>query len=126
MKIHESLAPFVQAAQDAGMTVQTPAERPWSREAGHVYVTQDDKPGIAMIQVPSFPTFEPPSIDVPVKPNRLYGSAVVQDYDGSPADAVRLLGELMERDTVTPRFVGPHAPVPVDRRVPEDAEEVSV
>lgn len=124
MKIHESLKPIVRAALEAGLTVQTPAEKSWYREAGHVYVTQEGKPGIALVQVASL-ALEPPSIDVPVKPNRRYGSAVVQDYYGHPIDAVRLLRELMERDTVVPRFVGPHAPVPVDRRVPEDAEPVT-
>ncbi len=125
MKIHESLHAIVKAAQDAGMTVQTSAETSWNREARFVYVTQDGKPGIALVQVASFPNFEPPSIDVPVVPNRRYGSAVRQDYPGTPFWGVRLLSELMECSTVVPRFVGPHAPVPVDRRVPANAEEVS-
>lgn len=125
MKIHQSIRPIVEAAQAAGMTVHTPAERSWYREAGHVYVTREGEPGIALVQVSSFPTFEPPSIDVPVKPSKVYGSSVVQDYDGTVTGAVRLLDALMQADKVTPRFVGNHAPVPVDRRIPEDAEPVT-
>lgn len=126
MKIHNSLHEIIEAVQGADMNVHTSPETSWNREARFVYVTQDGKPGIALVQVSGFPSLEPPVIDVPVKPNRLYGSLVGQDYSGTVEDAVRLLSELMDRDMVVPRFVGPHVPVPVDRRVPEDAEEVSL
>lgn len=121
MKVHASLQSLIEAAQAAGLTVRAPGPKPWYREAGHVYVTQEGKPGIALIQVSSFPSIEPPSIDVPVKPSRVYGNLVTQDYWHVTHGVTVLLG-LMERDTCVPRFVGPHGPVPVDYRVPEDAE----
>lgn len=125
MKIHESLRPYVEAAQAAGLTVRTPGARVWYQTAGHVFVTREGQPGMAMIQVSSFPAFEPPSIDVPVKPNPIFGSSVMQDYDGTPAGAVALLEALVAQETVKPRFVGDYAPVRVDLRIPADAEPVT-
>lgn len=122
MNIHPKLLPMVQAATDAGFTVHVPVKSVRPGQVGFVWVTREGMPGIAMMQIPTFPNFEPISIDVPVKPNRRYGSHVLQDYDGSEADAVRLLGELVASATVVPRFVGPHPAVPVDHRIPDDAE----
>lgn len=122
MNIHEALLPFVQAAHDAGFTVHVPTKGVRPGTVGFVWITKESQPGIALMQIPTFPNFEPISVDVPVKPNRVYGSAVIQDHDGSVADVLRLLGELVERDTVVPRFIGPHPAVPVDHRIPDDAE----
>lgn len=121
MNIHEKLIPFVQAATDAGFTVHVPVKSIRPGQVGFVFVTREDAPGIALMQIPTFPNFEPISVDVPVKPNRVYGSSVIQDHDGSVEDVLRLLRELTESATVVPRFVGPHAAVPVDRRIPADA-----
>lgn len=120
MDIHESIRPFVEAAHEAGFTVTLPEERSWYHEATFVYVTREGAPGIAMIQRASNWRFEPVQVDVPVYPNRDHGSAVVQDHDGSVQDVVRLLGELVERDTVRTRFVKVPTTVAVDRRIPEN------
>lgn len=122
MNIHAKLLPFVEAATRAGFTVHVPVTSIRPGQVGFVYVTREGQPGIALMQIPTFPNFEPISVDVPVKPSRVYGSGVVQDHDGSEADVIRLLSELVTRGTVVPRFVGAHPPVPVDRRIPEDAE----
>lgn len=121
MEIHEKLRPFVEAAHKAGFTVTLPEERSWYRTAGHVYVTREGAPGIAMMQVPTM-AFDPITVDVPVYPNRDHGSAVVQDHDGTVRDVVRLLGELVERDTVLTRFVKVPSVVKVDRRIPENGK----
>lgn len=122
--IHPALLPHVQAAHAAGFTVHVPV-RVWSRASsapvGYVYVTRAGSPGIALMQIPTFPLSEPIDIDVPVVPNREHGSAVPADHDGTPADAVRLLGELMEADTVMTRFVDRPRRVSVDRRIPDSA-----
>lgn len=121
--IHVSLIPHVEAAHAAGFTVHVPVST-WAgatRPAGHVYVTRQGEPGIALMQVPTFPAFEPISIDVPVVPSRVHGSAVLQDHDGTPEDAVRLLTEIMARDDVMTRFVESPRLVKVDRRISESA-----
>lgn len=121
----ERIRDYAVAAVEAGFIVHVP-QTPWTlRKAGFVYVTKDDAPGIAMIQVPTH-AFEDVSVDVPVKPSKVYGSAVMQDHDGTVADVLRLLGELMESGTVVPRFVGPHGPVAVDRAIGFDAVPLAV
>lgn len=121
MEIHEKLRPFVEAAHEAGFTITLPEERSYYRTAGHVYVTREGTPGIAMLQVPSL-AFDPITVDVPVHPNRDHGSSVVQDHDGSVWDVLILLGRLVERDTVVTRFVANPSEVKVDYRVPENGE----
>lgn len=120
-QISDKLTPFVQAAHEAGFTIHVPTPLFKRVPVGHVYVTREGDPGIALMQTPTH-VFEPITVDVPVKPNRVYGSAVVQDHHGSVRDVLRLLDELMKRDSVIPRFIGPHHAVPVDRRIPADAE----
>lgn len=122
--IHAALRAHVQAAYDAGYTVHiplSPRSRASRRDIGRVYVTHPDMPGTALMQIPTFPAFEPICIDVPVVPNREHGSAVLADHDGTPADAVRLLGELLAVDTVVTRFVANPRRVRVDRRIPDTA-----
>lgn len=119
--IHEKLVPFVQAATDAGYTVHVPVVSVRPGQVGFVYVTRENDPGIALMQIPTFPDFEPISVDVPVKPNRTYGSAVVQDHDGTIPGVLALLDVLMRRSAVIPRFIRETLLVPVDRRIPADA-----
>lgn len=118
--IHDRIAPFAAAAIEAGMTVHVPQSRWDRRPAGHVYVTAEGKPGIATIQVPAL-ALEPITVDVPVSPSRHYGSAVLQDHDGTVQDVVRLLRELMDTETVQVRFIPNPPRVSVDRRIPSDA-----
>ena len=120
-QVSDKLQPFVEAAHDAGFTIHVPTPLFKRVPVGHVYVTREGDPGIALMQNPTL-ALEPITVDVHVKPNRVYGSAVVQDHDGTVEDVLRLLGELMTRDSVVPRFIGPHHAVPVDRRIPADAE----
>lgn len=122
MNIHEKLAPYVQAATDAGYTVHVPTGTALTRRrAGFVYVTRDGSPGMALMQVPTH-AFEPISVDIPVKPSKVYGSLVTQDHDGSIEGVLSLLDTVLEWTTVVPRFVGPHAAVPVEGRIGFQAE----
>ncbi len=121
--LHTALIPHVEAAHDAGYTIHVPVStwRKATYPVGHVYVTREGMPGAALMQIPTFPAFEPISIDVPVVPNREHGSAVPQDHDGTPADAVRLLSKILASDTVMTRFVRNPRRVAVDVRIPSDA-----
>lgn len=126
MNIHEKLAPLAEAATLAGLTVHVPTKLYAERKAGYAVVTQDGKPGAALIQLPTFPTFEPVSIDVPIVPSREFGSGVLQDYDGTVEDGVRLLLSLMDQEKCSPRFVRNPRPVSVDRRIPYGSEVYTV
>lgn len=126
MNIHEKLIPLAEAATRAGMTVHVPTKLYAERYAGYAVVTQDEKPGVALIQLPTFPTFEPVSIDVPITPSRQFGSGVLQDYDGTVEDGVRLLLSLMEHKTCMPRFVENPRAVSVDRRIPYGSEVYAI
>lgn len=124
MRVHEVIEPVLNAAVEAGLTVHVwPQIDPLPIRVA--YITRAGEPGIAIVQTPTFEYFEPVSVSVPVKPSRVYGAAVPQDHDGSVEDIVRLLNELVTRDTVTPRFVGPHPDVPVDVRQPKAVVEYS-
>lgn len=118
--INDRIAPYAAAATEAGMTIHVPQSNWDRRPAGHVYVTAEGKPGIALIQIPSL-AFDPIIVDVPVAPNRTYGSGVLQDHDGTVEDVVRLLRELMEAETVQVRFIPNPPRVRVDHRIPSDA-----
>jgi hypothetical protein len=124
--VSEFIRDYAVAAVKAGMTVHVPTRLHGNRKAGFVYVTQDGQPGIAHIQVPTFPHFEPVAVDVPIKPSREFGSAVIQDHDNTIPDVVRLLSELMKEATVRVRFCRTAPVVPVDFRIGFDAKPLAV
>lgn len=124
--ISEFIRDYAVAAVEAGMTVHVPTRLYGYREATFVYVTQDGQPGIAMIQVPTFPYFEPVSVTVPIKPSREFGSGVIQDHDNEIPDVVRLLGELMGKTTCRVRFCRTSPDVPLDFRIGFDALPLAV
>lgn len=120
MNIHEALIGHIEAAKAAGFTVHAP--KSVLGRVGHVYITREDLPGVALFQIPTFPNFEPVELDVPIVPSREFGSNVHQDHDGTPEDAVRVLPGILAQETILPRFVDNPRPVRVDRRIPADAE----
>lgn len=125
--ISEFIRDYAVAAAKAGMTVHVPQSLPSQRrEAGFVYVTQEGQPGIAMIQVPTFPHFEPVTVDVPIKPSREFGSGVIQDHNNEIPDVVRLLSELMQKDKCRVRFCRTSPEVPLDSRIGFDAKPLAV
>jgi hypothetical protein len=80
---------------------------------GFVYVSLQDDGPYATVQVPTH-KWEDPSLDVPIKPSRDYGSAVLVDYDGTVPGAIEALRKACSAPNVTVRFVakrGQAAPV---------------
>ncbi|UDL16320.1 hypothetical protein SEA_ZOOMAN_349 [Microbacterium phage Zooman] len=124
--VNEFIRDYAVAAVEAGMTVHVPTKLYGYRKAGFVYVTREGQPGIAMIQVPTFPHFEPVTVDVPIKPSREFGSGVIQDHNNEIPDVVRLLGELVAKDSVRVRFCRTSPIVPVDMRIGFDAKPLAV
>lgn len=121
--IHPRLEEAANVIHAAGFTVTIPtSQHRTNYQAGHIYVTRDGQPGVALVQVPALPWFEPLSLDIPVEPTREYGSAVCADYrdDGNFAGLIAKLDEVMRASTVRTRFVTNPRTVPVDRRVPAD------
>lgn len=116
VKLHERIAPYAEAAKAAGFTVHVPTSY-GVRPAGYVYVTREGAPGMALIQVPTFPHFEPVHVDFPIKPSREFGSAVIADHDDSVEDVLRVLGELVQKTEILPRFVKNPRMMPVDLRI---------
>lgn len=121
--IHPRLEEAANAIHAAGFTVTVPTSRRASYQAGHIYVTRDGQPGIALVQVPASPWFEPLSLDIPVRPTREYGSAVRADYqDGEDfSGLIAKLEEVMRVSTVRVRFTPNPRTVPVDRRIPANS-----
>ena len=122
--IHPAILAHVQAAHDSGLTVHVPrAYRATDTSpAGFVYVSHPGYPGVAHIQVPTFPGFEPVHLDAPIKPNRKSGSGVLIDHDGTPEGAARVLWEVVKRGTITERFVSNPRTVPTDSHIPASVE----
>lgn len=116
IKLHERIAPYAEAAKAAGFKVNVPTSY-GVRPAGYVYITREGAPGMALIQVPTFPNFDPVHVDFPIKPSREFGSGVVVDHDDSVEDVLRVLGELVEKAEILPRFVKNPRMVPVDLRM---------
>lgn len=121
-QISEFIRDYAVAAVKAGMTVHVPQSIP----SPFVYVTQEGQPGIAMIQVPTFPHFEPVAVDVPIKPSREFGSGVSQDHNNEIEDVVRLLGELVQKDKCRVRFFRVAPEVPLDLSIGFDAKPLAV
>ena len=120
--IHPRLEEAANAIHAAGFTVTVPiSQHRANYQAGHIYVTRDGQPGIALVQVPAS-SFEPLSLDIPVKPTLEYGSAVRADYEDSEdfSGLIAKLEEVMRASTVKVRFVPNPRTVPVDRRIPAD------
>ena len=124
--ISEFIRDYAVAAVKAGFTVHVPTRLYSYREARFVYVTKAGQPGIAMIQVPTFPRFQPVAVDVPIKPSREFGSGVPQDHNNEIEDVVRLLGELVQKDKCRVRFFRVSPEVPLDLRIGFDAKPLAV
>lgn len=103
VRIDPQLAPHVDAALAAGFTIYARNGMD-PRPVGHVYVCKDIDGPFALIQVPSF-IFEPVHVDVPIKPNKDYGSAVLVDHDGTPEGVVKALTKACNEPMVTVRFM---------------------
>jgi hypothetical protein len=116
-----SLRDLARELVDAGCTVQVSIpgwNRAWTnREVGYFTVTKADLPGIVIVSEGGFPLLgEPPSLTIPVHPNRVYGSAVLADVRSDETLTQAVL-RILESDTVTPRFVDwTKPPVPVEHR----------
>jgi hypothetical protein len=111
--LEESIRPITASVLEAGFTVYALKDKA-PRKAGFVYVCLDTNGPFATIQQPTFPNFEPTSLDVPIKPSRDYGSSVLVDYDNTVEGAVEALRKACESPNVTVRFVakrGQSAPV---------------
>ena len=81
-----------------------------NRSIGFAYVCLDVDGSFGIVNG-SHNLFEKPTLGAPIKPDRSFGSAVLVDYSGTPADAVRALREVCESPTIPVRFVGIPAPV---------------
>lgn len=111
--VEDRIAPFAQAALDAGFYVYALKESLFNRKAGFVYVCLDKDGPYATIQVPTN-KWEDVGLDVPIKPSRDYGSGVLVDYDGTVEHAIWALRKACNEPNVTVRFVakrGQAAPV---------------
>lgn len=123
--LDESLRETARRLVAAGATVHV---NPWrdGRPSGHFYVTKPDQPGIVIVNIADFPRLgQPPTLSIPVKPNRTWGSGVLLDVPRDKTIVDTVLGALA-RGNVTPRFVGPASPVPVDHRIPDTARELTL
>lgn len=105
IRINPKIAAHVDAALAAGFTVYAlPNEAGTNRSAGFVALCLTEDGPWAHIQIPSM-ALDPVQLDVPIKPDKEYGSGVHVDHDGTPADAVRALRQACAEDTVTVRFM---------------------
>lgn len=103
--IDPKIAAHVDAALAAGFTVYAVPES-GMRSVGWVALCLDEDGSWAHIQKPTM-ALDPVSLDVPIKPSREYGSAVLVDHNGTPEDAVRVLTKACTEPMVTVRFTGP-------------------
>lgn len=120
--LNEHLVPFANELTRAGFLVHVPTSRHPRDPVGHTYVSHPDLPSVALVQIPTFPGFEPISLSVPVAPSREHGSEVPVDYDGTPESAVEVLREVLKSKTVLTRFVRNPRHVPIENRIPANSE----
>lgn len=109
--VDEKILPYVEAASKDGFTVYVVTPR--YGKAGFVTVCLDKDGSYAHIQVPTH-SWDPVSLDAPIKPSRDYGSSVLVDYDGTVEDALKSLRTVCQSPNVTVRFVakrGQAAPI---------------
>lgn len=102
IRIDPKIAAHVDAALAAGFTVYALPDQ--LRPAGFVALCKDEAGSWAHIQRPSM-ALDPVQLDVPIEPNKDYGSGVHVDHDGTPEDAVRALTEACSKPMVTVRFM---------------------
>jgi hypothetical protein len=103
--IDPKIANHVDAALAAGFTVYSlPNEKGSNRSAGFVAVCLTEDGPFAHIQVPTH-SWDPVSLDVPIKPGKDYGSGVLVDHDGTPEGAVVALTKACTEPVVTVRFM---------------------
>lgn len=92
----------------------------------YLYATKEGEPGIVYMQIGDFPRLgQPPRLAIPVRPSRTWGSAIALDVPRGKTIVETVLGALTH-SMVTPRFVGPASPVPVDHRHPDTALELTL
>lgn len=104
INIDPKIANHVDAALAAGFTVYATPHKP---SAGWVALCLEEDGPWAHIQVPTM-SLDPVQLDVPINPNRAYGSGVLVDHDGTPEDAVRALRKACTEPNVTVRFMTRH------------------
>lgn len=103
VRIDPKIANHVDAALADGFTIYAPPSQ-GLRPVGHVYVCKDWDGPFALIQVPTH-VFEPVHVDVPIEPNKEYGSGVLVDHDGTPGGVVRALRKACAEPMVSVRFM---------------------
>lgn len=108
--VNIDLQPILREALSQGFRafIVTPI-KDWERPADFVYLCLDMEGSFALIQRPNT-RVEPPTLSVPIQPNRDYGSTVLVDYDGSVDDAVDQLRAACGRESVTVRFMRNETP----------------
>lgn len=103
IRIDRKIARHVDAVLAAGFTVYA-LPQVGARPAGFVCVCLTEDGPWAHIQKPAM-ALDPASLDVPIKPNKDYGSSVLVDHDGTPEDAVVALTKACTTEMVAVRFM---------------------
>lgn len=105
-KLHD----IVNAALEAGFTVFAPKPRD-RRPAGFVFACLDTEGSFVTVGVPTH-NWDDVQLSAPIKPNKVSGSSVLVDYDGTPAGAVEAMRKVCQSPMVMPRFIRNAVEVP--------------
>lgn len=118
--LHESLEPYATALHQVGFHVRVPKTALRDRRGeGFFYISADGAPGLLILSKSGFPLLgEPPTLSVPIQPNRDFGSGVLIDFDGTPAHLVTVVTARLKQTTVMTRFFTNNEMVAVDTRIP--------
>jgi hypothetical protein len=108
--LDNSIQEIVTAALEAGFRVFA-HKREHKGLTGFVFACLDTEGSFVTVGIPTH-RWDDTQISVPVQPNKVWGSSVHVDYDGTSEDAVRAMREVCESPTVLPRFGGNVPAVP--------------
>lgn len=106
MSIHPNLVPHVAACLEQGIEVYR-TESPYTLAGAEPYVTLSLPGGPARLSldISQFPLVDPTvSLAIAVKPSREFGSAVLVDYSGDPAELPDIIRDYGARTSTPSRF----------------------